>query len=291
MMKRVVHIASLTVLLVACDYQEVEIGPTNLEWIEVQGGSFDFGSDDGLEQEKPAVIMNVGSFYLSSTEVSNRMFATFIEETGYVTDAEKSGGGSVFSDEWEFIKKVSWKHPKGIDSSIDEIMDHPVVMVSYNDAQAYCKWAGGRLPTEVEWEYVSKRTFTSASKMNVWTGEFPSDNTGKDGFVETAPVNSYEADSEGFYQLRGNVWEWCEDSYNFEVHDKWKLLNDNNQKMYLGASFDPLKNADDTLRVIKGGSFLCHPDNCAGYLPYARQSAVQSEAFFHIGFRVAKDNE
>ena len=289
MIWRFVHIVFLMFTLVSCNQQVEENVPPNLNWIEVEGGSFEFGSDDGLEQEKPAIPMNVQSFYLSSTEVSNQMFADFVEKTGYVTDAEKSGGGSVFSDKWEFIEEASWRHPKGLNSSIDGRMDHPAVMVSYNDAQAYCKWAGGRLPTEVEWEYVSKRTFASSSKKNIWTGDFPSDNTGEDSFVETAPVTAYEADSEGFHQLRGNVWEWCEDSYNFEIHDKWQMFNDSTQRTNLGSSFDPLKNTDDSLRVIKGGSFLCHPDNCTGYLPYARQSAAQSEAFFHIGFRVAKD--
>ena len=260
------------------------------QWQMIEGGEFIFGTSDGQENEGPAVALFVDSFYLSCTEVTNRQFEVFVTETGYVTDAEKSGQGAVFIDKWEMIEGADWRHPMGSSSSIDTIMDHPVVMVSYNDALAYCEWIGGRLPTEAEWEYAAKRGQSVLMRKNIWRGDFPNNNRKTDGYLWTGPVDAYGSDSIGLFHMGGNVWEWCMDSYTYEVHDKWELKNDSLPKVYLGASFDPLKPEEkDTLRVIKGGSFMCHGSTCEGYIPDARQSAVQGEAFFHVGFRVAKD--
>ena len=289
-MKAIYSIVVLFVLS-SCQFNGVDNAvPLEPEWVKIEGDDFVFGSAEGRENEKPEVKMRVGSFYLSSTEVTNRMFFDFVNATGYITDAEKSGEGTVFIDDWKIIMGADWKHPMGSDSSIDSLMNHPVVQVSYNDALAYCRWVGGRLPTEVELEFANKKGGLSTANKNIWTGKFPSKNSHSDGYLYTAPVDCYPSDELGLYHIQGNVWEWCADTYNYEVHDKWKRLDDSKQHVYLGKDFDLNKEIEcDTLRVIKGGSFMCYPGHCAGYLPEARQSAPQNEAFFHVGFRIAKD--
>jgi sulfatase modifying factor 1 len=289
-------ITSLIMLLIAGCNQSTEIDlelTTTPTWKKIPSGEFVFGTANGLENESPEVTMFVDAFYLSTSEVTNRQFTQFVNATGYVTSAEERGEGAIFTANWEMIQGANWQHPMGDKSSIVDLMDHPVVQVSYKDAKAYCEWIGGRLPTEVEWEYACKKGKGEALQKNIWTGSFPDKNDVKDDYKYTAPVNAYlESDALGLLQMRGNVWEWCQDSYNFEIHDKWKLLNVASAQVYNGKSFDPLKEeSSDTLRVIKGGSFLCHPDNCAGFLPYVRQSATQNQGFFHIGFRVAKDQK
>lgn len=284
---------AVALLVAGCMSSDIDVSWTRVpQWQMINGGEFIFGNSDGLANEGPEVVLVVDSFYLSETEVTNRQFELFVNEAGYLTDAERKGGGTVFIDGWKIIEGADWRHPMGAGSSIDTIMDHPVVMVSYNDALSYCKWIGGRLPTEVEWEYAAKKGQSLLMRKNIWRGEFPDENIDLDGYLWTGSVNAYGADSLGLYQMLGNVWEWCIDSYSYEVHDKWAFKKDSLPKVFLGGSFDPVKpEEDDTLRVIKGGSFMCHGSTCEGYIPDARQSAVQGEAFFHVGFRVAKNIE
>ncbi|MFT6982360.1 MAG: sulfatase activating formylglycine-generating enzyme, partial [Crocinitomicaceae bacterium] len=167
------------------------------EWILVKGGVGQIGDESGRENERPAVDVEVKSFYMSATEVTNDQFSDFVAVTGYVTDAEKSDFGTVFTKTWEVVKGADWKHPSGPDSEIGKLGNHPVVQVSYNDAQAYCKWMGVRLPTEIEWEYAARKANSAGSKMNIWSGEFPLKNNGEDGFRFTAPVTAYQSDKLG----------------------------------------------------------------------------------------------
>ncbi len=282
-------IVAFSLLLIGCS-TEVNTGWTRFpDWVIIPGGTFVFGSNDGEEDQRPELVMSIDSFYLSATEITNRQFERFVEETNYITSAERNGGGMVYIDEWSFVEEANWKHPLGAKSSIDSLMDHPVVLVSHKDALAYCEWAGAYLPTEVEWEFAATSGRALLGNKNTWTGSFPFNNTQTDGFLYTAPVDQYSPDSLGCYNLLGNVWEWCADSYNYEIHDKWFLKETIEQSVYLGRSFDPRKaSLDDTLRVIKGGSFMCHASYCKGYIPTSRQSAEENEAYFHIGFRVAK---
>ncbi len=249
------------------------------QWISLSGGTFTFGHRDGMENEKPEVNVNVEGIEISSTEISNAMFEAFVNATGYVTDAERTGSSFVYTDRWKEVTGADWRHPEGPHSSVLEKMDHPVVNVSWNDAQAYCRWIGGRLPTETEWESACKTGIVQGAEMNI---------EGNDAFSRTAPVQSMKSDRNGVYHLQGNVWEWCEDSYHYEIHDRLLAQGIRNTKAYTGKSFDPNEDSEDTLRVIKGGSFLCHDGFCAGYLPYARQHAPQDGSYFHIGFRVVK---
>lgn len=255
---------------------------SEIEWITVPSGSFFFGSDRGNDEETPAINCHVASFQLSSTEISNAQFEEFVRATHYITDAEKSGG-MLFKDGWKIVKHANWRKPEGKKIAGDIWRKLPVVQVSYADAQAYCAWAGCRLPTEIEWEYAAKLGKSSQQNMNITTAESP--------HASVENVRSFGKNQLGIYHQSGNVWEWCSDSYNSEIHDKMDLkLFYAQSGGFQGKSFDPLKSTStDTLRVIKGGSFLCQAGHCAGFRPEARQSAAQSEAYFHLGFRVAKD--
>jgi formylglycine-generating enzyme required for sulfatase activity len=275
-MKTVLTLFSACVLL-SCEKVDADF-----DWIEVEGGSCVFGSDKGMENEGPQLSIPVEEFSLSTHEISNAQFEEFVEQTGYITDAEHRGKSWVYTTRWEEVKGANWRHPLGTSSSIREGMDLPVVHVSYRDAMAYCRWKGVRLPTEVEFEYAVQQNLQLLETLNIdWD---------KDSYPGSAPVNSCSKTKHGFYHLQGNVWEWCADVYNYEIHDKWSRKSPKEYR-YSGVSFDPLKPAKDTLRVIKGGSFICQPGYCAGYLSYARQSCEQSASYFHIGFRVAKDKE
>jgi formylglycine-generating enzyme required for sulfatase activity len=260
------------------------------EWILVEGGTGSIGAESGRENERPAVQVNVKSFYMSATEVTNDQFSDFVAATGYITDAEKSDFGTVFTESWEVIKGADWRHPMGSESEINKRGNHPVVQVSYNDAQAYCNWIGGRLPTEIEWEYAARKANSDGSKMNIWSGEFPLKNNGEDGFRFTAPVTAFKPDKLGLKHMSGNVWEWCEDKYNYEMHDILTAAETHGQQAYMGNYFHP-SYSDDSIHVIKGGSFMCHKSYCAGYRPEARETGIKNESYFHVGFRVVTDHK
>lgn len=257
-----------------------ESAPADEDWVTFSGGDFVFGNKDGMENEKPEIKIHVSPFEMQATEVSNAQFQEFVNVTYYATDAEKSGFSMVYAHgTWQRTPGADWKHPMGKDSSLEGKMDHPVVNVSYHDALAYCKWIGGRLPSEMEWEYARKSGNKKGLKMNISV---------KDTIQRTAEVKALGRDLNGMYQLAGNVWEWCADAYHYEVHDKRQMDGRTEAEAYMGKAFDPL-DRDSTLRVIRGGSFLCDPMYCAGYLPYARQHAPAHGSYFHIGFRVVKD--
>jgi formylglycine-generating enzyme len=178
------------------------------------------------------------------------------------------------------VKGASWQRPEGLSSSIADRLDHPVIHVSWNDAKAYCQWAGKRLPTEAEWEYaaasgINNRKYPWGNELhqegehhcNIWQGEFPKVNTEEDGFLGTAPVNSYKPNAFGLYNMSGNVWEWCEDTFTNQVGSK--ITN-------------PL---DHSLKLIKGGSYLCHKSYCNRYRIAARTFNTADSSTGHMGFR------
>ncbi|MCR9172476.1 MAG: formylglycine-generating enzyme family protein [bacterium] len=272
--------ASLIVFLFTQCSEEQK--PIEMEFVTIPEGRFFFGSEVGAEHEKPIVPCKVLSFQLSTTEVSNAQFEAFVKETGYVTDGEKRGG-FVYTNQWEILPEANWRKPKGKKIPYQKWKDLPVVQVSYRDALAYCDWAGYRLPTEIEWEYAAKMGKLNPANANIMQANKKN--------VGAAAVKSNTKDQMGIHHQLGNVWEWCADVYNSEIHDKLSLHSTTEPfDVYEGRSYDPLKrDVSDTLRVIKGGSFLCQAGHCEGYRPEARQSAEQSEAYFHIGFRVVKD--
>jgi formylglycine-generating enzyme required for sulfatase activity len=309
--------------------------PQGMVWIP--GGSFIQGAVPqdkmAMQQEKPQHPVMVDGFFMDATEVTNAQFSKFVDETGYITIAEREidweemknqlpegtpkphdsilQPGSLlfkkatstipnlydFSQWWEWSIGVNWRHPSGPESNIEGKDNHPVVHVSYEDAEAYCKWAGRRLPTEAEWEYAArgnKKTTayfwgddrSKLSKMaNSWEGEFPVNNTLEDGYERTAAVKSYLSNDFGLFDMAGNVWEFTSDWYNLRYYDELATSG----KMAInpqGAAkaYNP-NNPYLEEKIIKGGSFLCSDSYCASYRVSSRMGTSLDSSSEHIGFR------
>jgi len=190
-----------------------------------------------------------------------------VKATGYVTAAEREGGGWVFRGgerDWKYVPGANWRHPLGPSSSIQNAWQHPVVLVSWDDANAYARWAGRRLPTEAEWEIAARSGESSlhrAPDANYWQGEWPRRNLLIDRFFYTAPAGSFAPSPLGLYDMIGNVWEWTADRYD---------------------------NVSD-LRVAKGGSWFCSANYCAAYRAGFRGKSPQQRTFNNVGFRCARN--
>jgi formylglycine-generating enzyme required for sulfatase activity len=309
--------------------------PKGMVWIP--GGTFLQGAvpqdQMAMKHEKPQHPVTVDGFFMDITEVTNTEFSKFVEETGYVTVAErpidweemkkqlpegtpkphdsimqpgslmfKKTKSSVpnlydFSQWWQWAIGVNWKHPSGPDSSIEGKENHPVVHISYEDARAYCKWAGRRLPTEAEWEFAARGNKTSTvyfwgddrskltNQANSWEGEFPVYNTLEDGFERTAPVKSYPPNDFGLYDMAGNVWEFTSDWYNINYYNE---LASNNTTINNPKGADKAYNPNSPYlqeKIIKGGSFLCSDSYCASYRVSSRMGTSTDSSAEHIGFR------
>ncbi|MEE2819846.1 MAG: formylglycine-generating enzyme family protein [Planctomycetota bacterium] len=262
----------------------------------IKGGTFLMGSDQGYPEERPTRETTVGSFWMDSTEVTNKQFAEFVSATSYVTFSDRVPskenypnakpellvpGSGVFVPNkdaqvqelswWSYVPGANWKHPEGPDSSIEHRMNEPVVHIAFEDARAYATWAGKRLPTEAEWEYAARgglqgKTFewgenftpNNQHMANTWQGEFPIKNTEADGFAGISPVCSFSPNSFGLHDMTGNVWEW--------TTTRW----------------------GENVRVTKGGSFLCAPNYCIRYRPAAKSPVSEDTSTNHIGFRCVR---
>lgn len=200
---------------------------------------------------------------------------------------------------WAWTLGANWRHPQGPDSSMEDKLNFPVVHVSWNDVMAYCKWAGKRLPTEAEWEFAARGGLidniypwgnedidTGKIKANSWQGKFPNINEEKDGFYTSAPVKTFAPNAYGLYDMAGNVWEWCSDTYHYDYY-----------KMIKGASVNP-KGPNESYdpnepgvykKVTRGGSFLCNKEYCSGYRVAARMKSSVDTGMEHTGFRCVKD--
>ncbi len=306
--------------------------PEGMIWIVP--GSFVMGSEGkhAHREEQPEHEVSVDGFYIDRYEVTNAKFQSFVAATGYVTTAERVPkmedimkqlppgtpeppesvlvAGSVvftppdhavdtrdFAQWWTWTPGADWRHPEGPGSDIAGRENHPVVHVSWDDANAYADWAGKRLPTEAEWEYAArgglrKQPYTWGSEVpgkgavhaNIWQGTFPNVNTKEDGYVRTAPVGTYEPNGFGLYDMSGNVWEWCSIWYRFDGHARQMQMNYTSNPQGPSESFDPTEPYAPK-RVIKGGSFLCSDSYCSAYRPSARRGQTADTGMSHIGFR------
>lgn len=279
--------------------------------IELPGGEFLMGTDGNeghpTDGEGPVRNVYLKPFAIDCYTVTNAQYLEFVNETNYITDAEKYGWSYVFhllvSDDvkkqvvstprgtpwWYVVEGATWKQPEGKGSSIEQRMDHPVVHMSWNDAVAYCKWSGKRLPTEAEWEYAArgglvqkkypwgnKLTYKNKHLCNIWQGKFPIENTKKDGYVSTAPVNAFPPNGYGLYNVSGNVWEWCSDWFT-NVHPKQDVIK------------NPTGPEKGNEKVMKGGSYLCHQSYCNRYRVAARTKNTADSSSGNIGFRCVTD--
>jgi formylglycine-generating enzyme required for sulfatase activity len=308
--------------------------PAGMVWIP--GGEFTMGTDleMGWADEKPAHRVRVDGFWIDETDVTNAQFRRFVEATHYVTTAEKPPNpdellaqmppgtprppkeklvaGSLvftppkgpvslrdFSQWWTWTPGADWRHPQGPGSSIAGKDDHPVVQVSWDDAVAYAKWAGKRLPTEAEWERAARGGLDNKAYVwgddapsdtnihaNIWQGEFPHKNTAADGYAATSPVKAFAPNGYGLYDMSGNVWQWCADWYQIDLYrvraGHGVIVNPRGPE----KSFDP-RQPYSPLRVQKGGSFLCNDSYCSRYRPSARHGCTPDTGMSHIGFRCA----
>lgn len=279
--------------------------------VYIPGGTFQMGTEDKdgfpSDGEGPIRHVKVDSFYIDSYTVTNAEFSRFIDDTAYVTDAEKFGWSFVFhlllSEEakrhviqdvpgtpwWLVVEGAAWNSPEGPGSSLQGRMDHPVTHVSWNDAIAYCEWSGKRLPTEAEWEYAARGSLEQKRYpwgdelrpdgehyCNIWQGTFPENNTKADGYLGTAPAESFPANGYGLYNMAGNVWEWCMDWFTSENDKKGGLTN-------------PKGAATGHSKVIRGGSYLCHDSYCNRYRVAARSANTPDSSTANMGFRCVMD--
>ncbi len=309
--------------------------PVGMAWIP--GGEFSMGSalPGSRANEQPVVKVTVDGFWLDTHDVTNAEFRRFVEATGYKTTAERAvdweelkkqvapgtpkpaeemllPGSLVFTPPdgpvdlsdmsawWRWTIGANWQHPEGPASNLDGREEHPVVQVSWDDAAAYAKWAGKRLPTEAEWEFAARGglagkrfpwgdEFKPEGKFmaNTWTGSFPYKNTAEDGFPGTSPVRTFPPNGYGLYDMGGNVWNWVSDLYRADIHARMKLEQSTQNPQGPKTSFNPEHPNQPLEHVIKGGSFLCHVDYCESYRPAARRGTPPDTGSSHVGFRCA----
>lgn len=273
---------------------------------DIPAGTFVMGDRTGdcrpADGERPLHSVSLAAFGIDARTVTNDDFAVFIDATGYRTESEVFGYSAVFhlafagDDQdilgrppqtpwWMGVAGADWRHPGGRHSTVEGLGDHPVVHVSWNDAQAYCSWAVRRLPTEAEWEYASRGGLEGARypwgdalmvdgdwNCNIWQGDFPGTNTLEDGYLTTAPARHFAPNGYGLYQTVGNVWEWCQDWYDPGYYPR-------------SPEASPAGPPAGQQRVLRGGSFLCHDSYCNRYRNSARSQNTPDSAMSNAGFR------
>ena len=307
--------------------------------VYIPGGTFDMGGDNdqAAADEYPKHKVTVSPFYMDATEVTNAQFRKFVEATKYITTAERKpdweevkktvppgtpkpdeslliaaslvftpSDGPVdlsnFSAWWKWVPGANWRQPEGPGSSIVGKDNYPVVQVSWDDAVAYCKWAGKRLPTEAEWEFAARGGLVNAiyswgnepvntgkPKCNSWEGKFPYYNEKKDGFTTLAPGKSFAPNGYGLYDMSGNVWEWCNDWFDYNYYSTLKGKTTINPQGP-SKSYDP-EDLYSPKKSLRGGSFLCNDSYCSGYRAARRMKSSPDTGLEHTGFRCVRNYE
>lgn len=279
------------------------------DFVDIPGGAFIMGTNEDYrypgDGEGPAREITLDAFRIAKHSVSNAQFAAFIDDTGYQTETEQYEWSFVshllLPDDfpetraveatpwWRQVYGANWAHPAGPQSDLEGLADHPVVHVTWNDAQAYCAWAGVRLATEAEWEMAARgglvqqrfvwgNEFAPAGQTmcNIFEGKFPVENTAEDGYIGTSPGDAFPPNGFGLHDMAGNVWEWNNDWFNTEFHAN-------------GPRTDPQGPPSGQAKVMRGGSYMCHDSYCHRYRVSARSSNTPDSSAGNLGFRVASD--
>ena len=279
--------------------------------VSIEGTAFMMGTADEVgfpeDGEGPVREVEVTSFRIDATAVTNAQFSRFVKDTGYRTEAERFGWSFVFhsfvpeetatrvdqtvaiTPWWWPVDGATWSNPEGPETNLAGRWDHPVVHVSWNDAIAFCDWAGKRLPTEAEWELAARGgkqgarypwgdelTPEGQHLCNIWQGTFPDADSEEDGFAGTAPVKSFPPNGFGLYNVSGNVWEWCSDWFSPDFHLK-------------GPQKNPRGPESGDAKAMRGGSYLCHESYCNRYRIAARSANTPDSSTGNLGFRCAQD--
>lgn len=294
-------------------------GIDGAKMVYVKGGTFVMGSK-AFADSQPLHPVTLDGFYIDEHEVTNAQFASFVKSTGYITIAERPlnpkdypgvpvdklrPGSAVFTPPektvalqnylqwWKYVNGASWKHPRGPADHIKGKDNEPVTQVCYQDAAAYAKWAGKRLPTEAEWEFAARAGQKNSNyywgnelkpgnkwQANIYQGDFPLTNTAEDGYVGVAPVKSFPANAYGLYDMDGNVWEWCADFYRIDYYSANAVKNPKGPS----ESYDP-EEPGSVKMVQRGASFLCNAQYCERYIAGSRGKGEVSSASNNLGFR------
>jgi formylglycine-generating enzyme len=321
------------VMLLSCSSPAEAFSPTwenktpakarQKEMVWIPGGEFSMGATGSMADALPVHRVRVNGFYMDTTEVTNAEFAAFVKATGYVTVAERKPTPEEFPDApaanlvagslvftaaavrdldnpnqwWSYVRGACWRRPAGPGSDLKGKERYPVVHIAWEDAAAYAKWAGKRLPTEAEWEFAARGGMTGQPyawgdqlrpggkwMANTWQGRFPEKDEGADGFAGVAPVAQYPPNGYGLYDMSGNVWEWCNDWYRNDYYQQvaGKKVADNPTGP--NRSYDPAQ-PDQPMKVQRGGSFLCTDQYCMRYKVGMRGKGEYRSSSNHVGFR------
>ena len=299
------------------------------DMVWIPGGTFRMGSDKHYPEEKPVHRVTVDGFWMDRFPVTNERFARFVTATGHTTFAEIPPraadypnalpdmlfAGSLvfvqppgpvdlgdFTNWWQYVRGADWRHPYGAEDSRTAPDGHPVVHVTFGDAEAFAQWEGKQLPTEAEWEFAARGGLDGADyawgneflpndvhMANTWQGRFPWGHDCADGYERTSPVGAFPPNGYGLSDMIGNVWEWTTDWYvSKHTADTAKscCIPANPRGPRAEESFDPCQPAIKIPRkVLKGGSHLCSPNYCRRYRPAARHPEPVDTSTSHVGFR------
>jgi formylglycine-generating enzyme len=304
-------------------------GPAPVGMVWVPGGTFWMGCDDcdDMPDTLPVHLVTVDGFWMDATPVTNAQFQKFVEATSYKTVAERApdpkdfpdvpkeklvAGSAVFTPPftevpldnflnwWKYVPDANWKHPEGPQSNLKGREDHPAIQIAWDDAVAYAKWAGKRLPTEAEFEFAARggldrNRYAWGNELkpdgkwaaNLWQGRFPWKNGKEDGYERTSPVRAFPANGFGLYDMGGNVWQWCADWYRPDYFEGLAKQGVVKNPQGPAESFDP-QEPGIPKRVQKSGSFLCSDQYCSRYLVGSRGKGATDSGGSNTGFRCVR---